>query len=318
MAKQDKLDDEAKAESLVEDENLTEKIKLLKEKQTQKQTLQQALKNSGQKQISTVDTDARLLSKRGKTIGGYNVQIAVDSQHKIIVSEDVTQDGNDTHQLFSMLEKSQDILQSDNLIGLADCGYYEGEELRLCEDKNITLHVGIPDKSKQMEKRGLYVRKQFKYDSQKDCYICPEGQILALTGKPFIKRNKTYARYSNKTSVCNNCAKRDQCLSRKSKYKQIFRWQHEGVVERHLARMQVNPEAMRRRGALVEHPFGTIKHRAGMHHFLVRGLEKCQGEFSLMTLSYNFTRVLSILGIEKLRDYCAQRQANILKQTKYV
>ncbi len=74
--------------------------------------------------------------------------------------------------------------------------------------------------------------------------------------------------------------------------------------------MKENPETVRQRGALVEHPFGTLKHRAGMHHFLMRGLEKCAGEFSLMVLGYNFTRVINTLGVDAFRDYCAQRQEN--------
>ena len=64
---------------------------------------------------------------------------------------------------------------------------------------------------------------------------------------------------------------------------------------------------MEKRSQLAEHPFGTLKHRAGMHHFLMRGLEKCRGELSLMVLGYNFTRMLNILGFEALRDYCARR-----------
>lgn len=64
---------------------------------------------------------------------------------------------------------------------------------------------------------------------------------------------------------------------------------------------------MIKRSSTVEHPFGTLKHRAGMHHFLMRGLEKCRGEFSLMALCYNFTRVLNLLGVAAFRDYCARR-----------
>ena len=56
---------------------------------------------------------------------------------------------------------------------------------------------------------------------------------------------------------------------------------------------------MRRRSGIVEHPFGTLKCRAGYRHFLVRGLDKVRGEWSLMALCYNFTRVLNILGFER-------------------
>jgi hypothetical protein len=74
------------------------------------------------------------------------------------------------------------------------------------------------------------------------------------------------------------------------------------------------PEAadmMRRRKALAEHPFGTLKCRAGYRHFLMRGFEKVRGEFALMVLCYNFTRVITIIGLERFiarlaeRSFCA-------------
>ena len=110
---------------------------------------------------------------------------------------------------------------------------------------------------------------------------------------------------------------REQCLTHKAKLKQIERWEHEAVIERHQARMKAKPQAMHQRGALVEHPFGTLKHRAGINHFLMRGLTQCRGEFSLMVLTYNFTRVLNILGSELLRDYCIQRHENDLQNVNY-
>ena len=70
---------------------------------------------------------------------------------------------------------------------------------------------------------------------------------------------------------------------------------------------------MKKRAAIVEHPFGTLKHRAGINHFLMRGLEKCRGEFSLMTLAYNFSRVLRILGKDFIEGYCVQRVGKCIK-----
>ena len=100
------------------------------------------------------------------------------------------------------------------------------------------------------------------------------------------------------------CPLREQCLDEKAIIKQIHRWEHEAVVERHQQRMGLKPDMMKKRGALVEHPFGVLKHRAGMNHFLMRSLEKCRGKFSLMVLGYNLTDVLNILGVDALREYC--------------
>jgi len=315
---QDAVDDKADKGHLAEDEQLSEKLLILKEKQAQKKALQQHLEDSGNKQISTVDKDARLLTKRGQTVAGYNVQIAVDSQHKLIVAEDVTQEGNDTQLLAPMLEKAQAIVEAENLIGLGDSGYYNGTQLKACEEQNMTVYVAIPDKSKKTGQQKRFTREQFIYNEEQDCYHCPQGKPLTRNGSVVRKSNKkTYGVYKSKASICNQCSLREQCLTQKTKRRQIERWEHEAVIERHQERMKENPQAMRRRGALVEHPFGTLKHRAGIHHFLMRGLKKCRGEFSLMVLGYNFTRVLNILGSDFLRDYCVQRQENALKKCVY-
>lgn len=318
LDQQDAVDDKADQDHLAEDEQLNEKLLILKEKQAQKKALQQHLADSGNKQISTVDKDARLLTKRGQTIAGYNVQIAVDSKYKLIVAEEVTQDGNDTQLLAPMLEKAQAIIGSESLIGLGDSGYYNGSQLKECEDQNITVYVAIPDKSKKIGQQKRFTREQFVYDEEKDCYHCPQGESLKRNGNVVRKSNKkTYGLYKSKASVCNRCPLREHCLTQKTKLRQIERWEHEAVIDRHQERMEENPQAMRQRGALVEHPFGTLKHRAGINHFLMRGLKKCRGEFSLMVLGYNFTRVLNILGSDFLRDYCVQRQENTLKNVSY-
>jgi transposase len=312
LEQQDTADNKKGKSSLVEDEQLEQKLKLLQEKQAQKKRLQQRLKDSGEKQIATVDKDARLLSKRGQTIAGYNAQTVVDSKHKLIVAEEVTQDGNDTQQLAPMLEKAQDILDAENLTGLGDSGYYSSKQIKACEDKNISVYVPIPKYSDSAVKQGRFGRDQFQYDAKNNVYLCPQGNTLTPSKNILFKSNREVILYRGKTTVCDECPLRSQCITKKAKTKEIERWLHEEVIDRHKERMQQNQSMMRKRGTLVEHPFGTLKHRAGMNHFLMRGLEKCRGEFSLMVLGYNFTRTLNILGADCLRDYCVQRQENRL------
>ena len=111
-------------------------------------------------------------------------------------------------------------------------------------------------------------------------------------------------------SVCSVCPLRSRCLTDKARRREIYRWEHQDVIDRHRARMaQADAAAMmRRRAALAEHPFGTLKCRAGYRHFLLRGFDKVRGEWSLMALCYNFTRVLSILGLDRFLAYLAKRR----------
>ena len=114
-------------------------------------------------------------------------------------------------------------------------------------------------------------------------------------------------RYASRGATCRTCPLKARCLSPKASRRTIARWEHEDVLERHRARMQGAGELMRRRSSIVEHPFGTLKRRAGYRHFLVRGFSKVRGEWSLMALCYNFTRVLNILGFERFVAYMAAK-----------
>jgi hypothetical protein len=112
-------------------------------------------------------------------------------------------------------------------------------------------------------------------------------------------------RYVSRKSACNTCRLREQCLSQKSNRRTIYRWQHEAVIERHRARMKDAGGVMRQRACLVEHPFGTLKCRAGYRHFLVPGFAKVRGEWSLMALCYrkNHTGLL-VLAVPLLLTGC--------------
>ena len=293
-----------------EDPGLAAKIEALLEKQKHKRALQERLQANGDSQVSEVDPDARLLKKNGKMVGGYNCQIAVDDKHSLIVAEDVVQNGNDSRQLEPMMTKASEAMDSEGLIGLADVGYYGGEQLKDCEDKGLDVYVPIPKyrppKIKDTGKRFIK-DDNFRYDAKDDTYVCPAGQQLTRRGST-TKQGKLYFRYCSTASVCRDCALKDRCLPKSKPRRQIDRWEHDDVMDRHREKMSAGTPVMRGRGAIVEHPFGTLKRWAGMEHFLMRGLDKCRGEFSLMTLGYNFKRVVNELGADAFREYCVQKQ----------
>ena len=105
--------------------------------------------------------------------------------------------------------------------------------------------------------------------------------------------------------------RRAECLTAKGQVREIWRDQYEADTEAVRQRVMAHPEKLAQRGELVEHPFGTLKRRAGWDHFLVRGLEKVRGEWSLMAWAYNFSRVLNLLGVKQFREIC-QRLTELL------
>src|SRR5229473_1183342 len=155
---------------------------------------------------------------------------------------------------------------------------------------------------------GRFSLKSFSYDAAADAYRCPAGELLhPMKGRWQNTSGRIEIRYANRTKICKTCPLKSKCLSPKASRRTIGRWEHEDVLERHRARMQSAGGLMRRRSAIVEHPFGTLKCRAGYRHFLVRGFDKVRGEWSLMALCYNFTRVLNILGFEGFVAYMAEK-----------
>jgi transposase len=258
------------------------------------------LEESGETQLSLTDPDARLLVKSGQGVAGYNVQTAVDDKHKLIVASEVVNDSSDVGQLHAMAKAAKDALEAEALQALADEGYYSSLELKACEDDGIVAYVPVPEGNGQLEKKGRFSLKDFGYDPAADAYRCPASELLRpMEGRWENTSGRTEIRYASSTKICRACPLRTRCLSPKASRRTIGRWEHEDVLERHRARMQASGELMRRRSAIVEHPFGTLKCRAGYRHFLVRGLDKVRGEWSLMALCYNLTRVLNILGLER-------------------
>ncbi|MCK1735119.1 IS1182 family transposase [Bradyrhizobium sp. 138] len=275
------------------------KVAALMAKRSRAQADLARLEESGQTQLCLTDPDARLLVKSGQGVAGYNVQTAVDDKHKLIVASEVVNDSSDVGQLHAMAMAAKEALEVKSLQALADEGYYSSLELKACEDDGITAYVPVPEGNARLEKEGRFALKDFNYDGASDTYRCPAGQLL----HPMKSRQKNTSgrieiRYAARGVICRTCPLKARCLGSNAAYRTIGRWEHEDVLDRHRARMQGAGELMRRRSGIVEHPFGTLKCRAGYRHFLVRGFDKVRGEWSLMALCYNFTRVLNILGFD--------------------
>jgi len=272
------------------------------------------LEASGETQMSLTDPDARLLVKNGQGVAGYNVQSVVDDKHNLIVASEVVNDSSDVGQLHAMAKTAKEALDAEALQVLADEGYYSSLELKACEDDGITAYVPVPEVNGRLEKKGRFSLKDFAYDPSADAYRCPAGELLRrMEGRWENTSGRTEIRYASSTKACKACPLRTRCLSLKATRRTIGRWEHEDVLDRHRARMQGAGELMHRRSGIVEHPFGTLKCRAGYRHFLVRGLDKVRGEWSLMALCYNFTRVLNILGFEGFLAAIAKAFRSLLR-----
>lgn len=289
--------------------DIGEKMKVLMARRERAKADLNELKTGDKGQISKTDPDARLLRKGDQTIAGYNVQSVVDDKHMLIVASEVI-NRSDAGQLHEMAKAAKEALGVEDLQMLADAGYFNSEDLKACEDDGVTVYVPPQAGNDKLDKEGRFSRKDFSYDASLDVYRCPAGQSLHPTATPWPNSSgRVERRYISSTASCDACSSRTSCLGPKAKTRQVSRWEHEEVLERHRTRMasQEADDLMVRRFAMVEHPFGTLKCRAGYRHFLVRGFDRVRGEWSLMALCYNFTRMLNIIGIDAFAAYLAKR-----------
>jgi hypothetical protein len=241
------------------------------------------------------DPDARSMATSGKGSGmvGYNVQVAVDAKHHLIVAHEVTNSGSDRAQLSPMAKAARDAMGKTRLRAVADRGYYTGTQIKECADAGIAVMLPKPTTS-SAKHHGRFDRSDFVYIARDDEYKCPAGQraIYRFTGEEHGMQLRRYW-----SSACPQCPMKSRCTP--SSYRRITRWEHESVLESVQRRLDKTPDAMKIRRRTVEHVFGTFKHWMGYTHFLTRRLPNVGTEMSLNVLAYNLTRVLRILGFRK-------------------
>jgi hypothetical protein len=105
--------------------HLRDKLAKLASEMERLKTIEKEMLASPDQQISLTDPDSRSMatSGRGSGVVGYNVQVAVDTQHHLIVTHEVTNTGSDRSQLATMATQAKDVLCADHLDAVADRGY---------------------------------------------------------------------------------------------------------------------------------------------------------------------------------------------------
>src|ERR1700693_3923364 len=276
--------------------HLKEKLVKLESEMQRLAAMEKLMLASPDQQISLTDPDSRSMatSGRGSGVVGYNVQVAVDTEHHLIVTHEVTNTGSDRSQLAKMASQAKDVLGADHLDAVADRGYFNSPEILACEQANITVTLPKPMTS-GAKADGRFGKQDFAYLPAEDVYRCPAGEKLTYryTNE---EHGRTLRHYW--TTASPRCRLKSRCTT--GPERRITRWEHEHVLEAVQRRLDENPQAMRVRRETVEHPFGKLKMRMGATHFLMKRLPKVATEMALSVLAYNLTRVLNIIGVKPL------------------
>ncbi len=291
--------------------NINEKIEQLKKNKIRYELLQEKLEQSGQPQISTTDKDARALLVQGQVVEvAYNMQSAVDEKHKLIVATH-TINRNDRNALTAIAAEAKVNLQADTLTAISDKGYHNARQLQQCKDQNITTICAQQEIVNSNEKGTTpdYLVTKFIYNEPDDTYTCPQGNTLKTTGTWHKKTRErdSYQFKKYRTPDCKTCPVKHLCTGKAEGGREIERSEFAQVVKENAERYKNNKELYRKRQEWNEHIFGTIKRKWGYYYTDLKGLEKVNGEHSLICLVYNIKRSINILGmatlLQKLKNW---------------
>ena len=266
------------------------------------QSQKEILKRENRNHISSSDTEAHLMKSRDGMIPGYNVQIAVDAEHKMIADSEVVSQETDNEMLGEMIESIKEELGKVPQEAIADNGYNKPDLIESLEsrDEEIKLYVAQSNTIKDREEI------EFEYDDEKDEYKCSEGKRLVLFQKNKLKRKSLTNVYRG--IECEGCPIRNQCTKSKNG-RLVHRYLNQKWRDNYKERMQskLGKVKMSLRRQLVEHPFGTIKYLMGKIPLKLRGKQKVSTEINLYTTVYNLKRLINIepfeLLIEKIENY---------------
>jgi len=200
----------------------------------------------------------------------------------------------------NMLRRAKSILRTNNFTALYDKGYHTGTEFKIAEDLGIEVMVAIPGVASQAPNPDYNV-ENFSYNQDDDYYVCPQGNKLTTPGTWHKTRTYYFKRYT--TNKCKSCPVKDQCT--KAKYgKGVQRSEYQEQINRNKERIEQNQDYYRRRQAIVEHPYGTIKRQWGFSYISTKkGKERASSDVGFMFIAYNLRRIMNIVGKNAFKKY---------------
>ena len=288
-------------------QQIENEIKKQQDRKDNYKNLEKQLKESGEAQISISDPESRQIMVRNNiTEVSYNVQSTVDAKNNIPIDYKVTNE-NDSKAMGNMVQRAKSILRTNEFTVLYDKGFHTGSELKTAQQLGVETIVAIPGvPSTSQAPNPLFNYEFFKYNREDDTYTCPGGQILCTNGSWYKQRTSTgniswFKQY--KTKACRKCPLRSQC-TRSEKERLIHRSEYADYYEINRTNVKDKEQIYKRRQAIVEHPYGTIKRQWGFNYILTKkGIARASSDVGFMFIAYNLRRIGNILTMDVLKEY---------------
>jgi transposase len=288
-------------------QKIEDEINKQQNRKEQYKEIEKKLKESGEAQISTSDPESRQIMIRNNiTEVAYNVQTTVDGKNNIPIDYKVTNE-NDSKAMGNMIQRAKSILRTNEFTALYDKGFHTGSELKIAQDLGVETIVAIPAvPSTSQAPNPLFNYEFFIYKKEDDTYTCPQGQMLRTNGSWYKERTSSgsiiwFKQY--KTRACKHCQFRSEC-TRSKKGRLIQRSEYAEYYERNRINTLEKEHLYKRRQAIVEHPYGTLKRQWGFSYILTKkGIKRASADVGFMFIAYNLRRIGNILTMNVLKEY---------------
>lgn len=241
-------------------------------------------------QVNLTDGDARLMKTKDGFRPAYNAQAMVSpllgtEGGMVVTAAGVSVSPHDGAQLVPMMDRAEETVGAGAELTLADAGYHSGSNLSELAGRGRKVAMPEPQ-ARALE--GAYHKDRFGYDSQKDHYICPQGQVLRFS-RTKLTKGKPVRLYRASGAVCRNCPAFGNCTKDRRHGRALEIGPHEEALRAHRSWMATAEakEGYRRRMQLVEPVFGIIKEQLGARRFLLRGLANVAAEWALLATAFN-------------------------------
>jgi transposase len=298
LAESEKIDQqEADQGSSVKVDKELAQAERLKEKITE---ALKALQESGGEKVNLTDPHCAIMHSTQGSHASYNVQSVVDDQNGLMVHVEAVNDATDVSQFARQIDGAKEQLGKPCEVGCADAGYADSDELKKIDEQRITVVVPSQRQALHRKEEKPFSKSHFSYDKEKDCYLCPAGQVLKYVGKHHHKGKKDYR--ISEPRICQRCVNWGKCTTAKQGRK-IVRLAWEEDKQRFEAQYEAKQEIYNRRKSRAEHPFGHIKRNLKTNSFMLRGQQGVQAESSILATCFDLARMMTLVGITALMDW---------------
>jgi transposase len=248
----------------------------------------QALADADRDHLHPKEPEARMMKVGPAVEPAYNAQAVADGTSKMLVACEVVNEEADTQQLVPMLDQAKENLGATAAENLADGGYASAAQIGLAEERRYEVLTAAGKREPTSPEDRPYHTSRFFYDEERDCCICPQGQVLTYERTKASRGKASAVRIYRCRS--RDCPVRGKC-TRDRQGRQVEIGPHHQAMVRQRQKRQEKGSLLRLRKVIAEPPFAWIKRHLDFWRWTVKGLENVRTQWALLCTTVNLKKL---------------------------